>query len=235
MSIEIIPSEQRGVTRLDWLESKHSFSFGDYYDPKRMGFGALRVLNEDTIHPGGGFGMHPHANMEIVTLVFQGRLEHKDSMENHGLIESGDVQRMSAGSGIVHSEYNRSRMERVHLLQIWIEAKEKDIEPSYEQKKGLLKFKKNQIVPIVSGSREKDAVYIHQNSIFSFALLDRGVSVSYEAFKKENGTFIFVVDGEINFNGSGLKNGDAATVLGRETIKLTSEKFSSCLLIEVPI
>jgi len=179
--------------------------------------------------------MHPHANMEIVTLVFQGRLEHKDSIGNHGVIEAGDVQRMSAGSGLVHSEYNCSKMEGVHLLQVWIEPREKDIAPSYEQKKGILKSNKNQIVPIVSGAKEKNTIYIHQNSIFSFALLDPGISVSYEAFKKENGTFIFVVGGEINFNDIGLRNGDAAKVIGRQSIKLTAKKFSSCLLIEVPM
>ena len=134
MKIEVHKAEERGTSEHGWLHSKHSFSFADYYNPEKMGFGKLRVLNDDIVDPGQGFGTHHHDNMEIVSIVLEGSLEHKDNAGNHGVIKTGDIQRISAGSGITHSEYNHSKKEKVNFLQIWIETKEHNIKPSYEQK-----------------------------------------------------------------------------------------------------
>ena len=145
MKKEIHKAEERGTAEHGWLHSKHSFSFADYYNPERTGFGKLRVLNDDFIDPGRGFGMHPHDNMEIISIVIDGELEHKDNMKNHGVIPVGDIQRMSAGTGVVHSEFNHSKKKKVHLLQIWVLPKEKNIAPSYEQKSFSIEDKKNKL------------------------------------------------------------------------------------------
>src|SRR5690348_3500968 len=147
MMIEVIPSKERGLTRTHWLYSRHSFSFGSYYNLKRLGFGTLRVINEDTIASNSGFPSHPHDNMEIITIVLEGQLEHKDSTGTHGIIQAGDVQRMSAGSGIVHSEMNPSATDKVHLLQIWVFPKDRDLTPGYEQKHFNWEKDTNRLIP----------------------------------------------------------------------------------------
>jgi len=155
LDIKIHKSDERGRAEHGWLHTRFSFSFADYYNPDRMDFGALRVLNDDIIDAGKGFGSHPHDNMEIVSIVLEGELEHKDNMGNHGVIPAGDVQRMSAGSGVVHSEFNASKEKEVKLLQIWIQTKEQNIKPSYEQKSFAKTDKKNKLVRIVSGSKKE--------------------------------------------------------------------------------
>ncbi|RJQ34286.1 pirin family protein, partial [Candidatus Parcubacteria bacterium] len=163
MQIELHPSSQRGKNKIDWLDTKFSFSFANYFNPERMGFGALRVINDDTIAGGGGFDTHSHDNMEIITIVMSGQLKHQDSMGNSGLIGKDEIQVMSAGSGIMHSEYNASANEPVKLFQIWIETKEQNIEPRYEQKNFAAKIKANEIITLVSGKVQADTLYIHQD------------------------------------------------------------------------
>ena len=227
--IEIHKSEERGSFDHGWLKTKHSFSFADYYNQKRMNFGALRVLNEDVIAPGAGFPTHAHANMEIVTIVLDGVLEHRDSSGGHGLIKPGDVQRMSAGRGVRHSEFNASKEYPVHLLQIWIDTRHPNIQPSYEQKnfswqKGLLK--------IVSGEKGGNTLYINQNAEFYIGSIDKEITQSVD---KEKGVFVFVISGKITLEGNDLETGDAAGITGASRIKIKPEKKSQVLIIEVPM
>jgi len=227
--IEIHKSEERGSFDHGWLKTKHSFSFADYYNQKRMNFGALRVLNEDVIAPGAGFPTHAHANMEIVTIVLDGVLEHRDSSGGHGLIKPGDVQRMSAGRGVRHSEFNASKEYPVHLLQIWIDTRHPNIQPSYEQKnflwqKGLLK--------IVSGEKGGNTLYINQDAAFYIGSIDKEITQSVD---KEKGVFVFVISGKITLEGNDLETGDAAGITGASRIKIKPEKKSQVLIIEVPM
>ena len=227
--IEIHKSEERGSFDHGWLKTKHSFSFADYYNQKRMNFGALRVLNEDVIAPGAGFPTHAHANMEIVTIVLDGVLEHRDSSGGHGLIKPGDVQRMSAGRGVRHSEFNASKEYPVHLLQIWIDTRHPNIQPSYEQKnflwqKGLLK--------IVSGEKGGNTLYINQDAAFYIGSIGKEITQSVD---KEKGVFVFVISGKITLEGNDLETGDAAGITGASRIKIKPEKKSHVLIIEVPM
>ncbi len=236
MKIEIHKSEERGSSRLDWLDSKHSFSFADYHDHHRMGFGALRVLNEDFIEPGQGFGFHHHDNMEIVTIVLKGSLEHKDSLGNHGVINMGDVQRMSAGSGIMHSEFNHSKNEQVHLLQIWVQTKEKNIKPSYEQKNFSTDLiqNKNKLTTVVSGDSASGALTIHQDCKFLLGNLDQNHSLSYRIQDKTHGVYLFLIDGELMINEKKVQKGDAAALSHCDQVQVNSTKNSQFLLMDVP-
>src|SRR3989344_3753779 len=175
MKIKIQHSSERGSTELGWLHSRHSFSFGNYYNPRRMNFGFLRVLNDDIVEPGKGFGMHFHDNMEIISIVLEGALEHKDSMGNHGVIKAGEVQRISAGTGISHSEFNHSYKEKVHFLQVWIEPKETSLRPNYEQKR--FDLKNNKLTTIVSGSKNKNTTYINQDAYFLIGNFDKNKTI----------------------------------------------------------
>lgn len=230
MILDIHRFSDRGRTKLDWLESQHSFSFGDYYNPKQMNFGKLLVLNDDLIQPGRGFGMHPHDNMEIITVMLEGTLEHKDSMGNIGIIQVGEVQRMSAGTGIVHSEFNHSKTEKVHLLQLWIEPKELDIKPSYEQKKFTLQ--KNKIITLVSGERSKNHLYLHQNAKISRGIFKSKEKIDYQPLKS-NGTYIFMIRGKIKINNELLQAGDAIALTGNMEI-ITIEPVD-ILILDVPV
>ncbi len=231
MPIKIQRSEERGSYDHGWLKTKHSFSFADYYDPKRMGFGKLRVLNEDIIMGGQGFGMHPHRDMEIVTIVLSGSLEHRDSMGNHGIIRPGDVQRMSAGTGIVHSEANASRTEPCHLLQIWVETAEHGIPPGYEQQH--FDFKKNELTTVVSGEK-KDVLHIHQNAYFSMGIFDAEKTISYKMHHPKNAIYVFVIEGALKLGKDILKQSDAAEIIKEKTIGMTPQHQSHILLVEIP-
>ena len=173
------PSEERGQTRLPWLDSRHSFSFGEYYDPRHMGFGALRVINEDWVAPAGGFATHGHRDMEIVTYVIEGALEHKDSLGNGSIIRPGEVQRMSAGTGIRHSEFNPSQTQGVHLLQIWIQPDRQGLQPSYEQKTAPRAARDGRFVRI-AGPGEDAVVGIHQDARILAAEVAPGVAVAHD-------------------------------------------------------
>ena len=233
MKVNIQNSDKRGITELGWLHSKHSFSFGDYHNPKRINFGLLRVLNDDIVEPGKGFGTHFHDNMEIISIVLEGALEHKDSMGNHGIINAGEIQRISAGTGISHSEFNHSNKNIVNFLQIWIEPKEINIKPNYEQKK--FNLKKNKLINIVSGKNKNDAIYIHQDAYFSIGNFDKNKTIHCKLENKNHGVFIFVVNGGIKIGNNVLEKGDSAEILDANEVIFKTNKKSYILLIEVPL
>ncbi len=234
MKIEIHPSSERGVAEHGWLHSKHSFSFADYYNPNRMGFGVLRVINEDIVEPGRGFGAHSHDNMEIVSIVLDGALEHKDSMGNHGIIPAGDIQRMSAGTGVTHSEFNHSKTDVVHFLQIWVYPKERNIKPSYEQRSFPPELRKNKLLPVVSGIKSEGSVYIHQDAVFLIGSLDEGVTVSHGINSPNHGVYVFVIKGGINIDGKNLGDGDAVGITDTDVVKIKANRETDVLVIEVP-
>lgn len=204
-------SEERGRTILDWLDSRHSFSFGDYYDPMHMGFGPLRVINDDRVAPGGGFPTHPHSDMEIVTYVLEGALAHKDSLGTGSAIKRGDVQRMSAGTGILHSEFNASISDPVHFLQIWIVPDEKGLEPSYEQKTFEDAEKRGKLRPIASRTGRDGSVTIHRDVDLYATLLGEGESVRHE-LKPGRASWVQVAEGAVLLNGQQLDAGDGTAI-----------------------
>lgn len=223
----------RGISENNWLNSQHSFSFADYYNPDRSGVGKLRVLNDDAVQASKGFGMHSHSNMEIVSIPLSGSLLHKDNMGNEHIIKTGDVQILSAGSGIRHSEYNPSPDTAVEFLQIWILPKALDIEPSYDQKTYDQAKMKNRFLPIVSSlNTDKNTVSINQDAIFSLAILDAGSSISYNTHFKSASCYLFVIDGEIDIAGENLQEKDAIALTSTSTIDMISIKASKLLCIE---
>jgi len=201
-------SQERGKTRISWLESYHTFSFGDYYDPRFMGFSDLRVINDDIVAPNGGFGMHPHRDMEIVTVVLRGELEHKDSMGNGSIIRPGDVQRMSAGTGVRHSEFNPSSTESVHLLQIWILPEANGITPSYEQKSFPLETRQGQLRLLASHDGRESSVTLHQDAELYATILNAGQSLNYQPPAGRN-IWLQVATGTLELDGQLLESGDA--------------------------
>jgi quercetin 2,3-dioxygenase len=231
----IYKSFERGKTELGWLHSIHSFSFGSYYDPDKMGFGLLRVLNDDTVEPGKGFGTHPHNNMEIISIVLDGALEHKDSMGSGSVIYNGDVQVMSAGTGVTHSEFNHSKTEPVKFLQIWIIPNEKNLKPRYDQKHYDLKNFKNEIITVVSGEKSETKMFIHQNAAISIGNLENGKNINYKCLYKETGIYLFVLDGSINLDDELLKERDAIGIYDTDNISFNASSDTNFIIIEVPM
>lgn len=227
-------AQSRGHANHGWLESHHSFSFANYYDPKRMGFGALRVINDDRINGGMGFGMHPHRDMEIITIPLKGALEHKDSMGTSSVIRKGEVQIMSAGTGVFHSEYNASQNETVELLQIWVLPKKLNITPRYEQKAYDLAKLKNQIHFVVAPEEKGESVWINQDAYFALTDLDQDKEVTYTRQKEGNGIYVFVISGEVEFNGETFKARDGVGISDFKDLKIKAHKDSEVLLMEVP-
>lgn len=223
--ISIHRSSGRGQTKLDWLNSKHSFSFGDYQNPQRIHFGSLCVLNEDWIEPASGFPMHPHRNMEIITIMLSGSLEHKDSMGNKGIIKEAEVQHMSAGTGIVHAEFNPSKTEKTHLLQIWIEPKLRNVPPEYCQKKFMLE--KNKVQVLVSGKREKNVLFMQQDAMVARGVFEK--EFSYVSEKKRK-IFLFVIEGMAQVNGKMVNEGDSVEM--DEKIEIIPKKEVDVVVIE---
>ena len=220
--MEIRRSQERGLADHGWLKSFHTFSFADYYDPENMGFGALRVINEDRVQPGQGFGTHGHRDMEIISYVLDGGLAHKDSMGNGSVIRPGDVQRMSAGTGVRHSEYNASDRDPVHFLQIWIEPNERGVQPGYEEKHFDDASKRGKLRLIASQDARDGSVRIHQDANLYAALVDGGESVSLDA-KPGRRVYVHVVRGEAEVNGQPLSTGDAMKLWGPDS-KVRIEK-----------
>ena len=233
MKKEIHRAAGRGITKLNWLDSRHSFSFGSYHNPKRNGFGKLLVLNDDIVEPGKGFGIHHHDNMEIISIVLDGALEHKDGMGNHGIIRNGEIQRISAGSGITHSEYNHSSKERVNFLQIWIEPKEQDTKPSYEQRK--FSMKNNELTEAISPTKGKDTLHINQDARISIAKSGKGSRISYKIAKKGNSAYLFVIDGRITVDEEKLNARDAIGISGVSEFQIEPEISSEILIIDIPL
>lgn len=219
MTITIRKAEERGRADFGWLDSRHTFSFGHYYDPGHMGFGPLRVINDDRVAPGGGFPTHPHSDMEIVSYVLEGALEHKDSMGTGCVIRRGDVQRMSAGTGIRHSEFNASDALPVHFLQIWIIPEKKGLKPTYEQKAFADEEKRGRLRLIASQDGREGSVTVQRDVSLFAALLGNGQAVSHELAPRR-GAWVQVASGSILLNGETLNEGDAASVTAPGTLKL---------------
>lgn len=213
MALALRRSEERGKANFGWLDSRHSFSFGHYHDPRYMGFGPLRVINEDRVAPGGGFPTHPHADMEIISYVLDGALEHKDSIGTGSVIRPGDVQRMSAGSGIRHSEFNASKSEPVHFLQIWIIPEKRGIAPSYEQKSFAAEDKRGKLRLVGSRDGRDGSVTIHQDVDLYATLVSPGETVTHEIAAERLG-WVQVATGEVRLNGEDLRPGDGVAVGG---------------------
>ena len=228
-------AETRGYADHGWLNANHSFSFASYYDPNRMNFGALRVLNDDTISPGKGFGKHSHDNMEIITIPLKGDLEHKDSLGNIGAINEGEIQVMSAGTGIYHSEYNKNSDKFINLLQLWVMPKKQDVKPRYDQRsfKGLKK--KNSIYQVLSPYPEDEGMWIHQDAWIHLGDFEEVTSVDYMLKKKGNGVYIFVIEGIFKVANEKLEKRDALGVWNTESITFEAQSKSQVLLIEVPM
>ena len=231
--IKIRRSQERGHADYGWLDTRYTFSFNDYYDPAYSGFRSLRVINEDRVQPGRGFGTHPHRDMEILTYVLEGELEHRDSMGTGSTIRPGEVQRMSAGSGVTHSEFNHSQSNPVHLLQIWILPERKGIEPSYEQKE-LAVANGNGLSLIASPDGAAGSVRIHQDAKVFRGLISQQRPVVYP-LGKERHAWVQVVTGRISLNGHGLNAGDAAAIsdLPQVTVKADNQSASEVLLFDL--
>lgn len=230
--ITIRRSNERGGGNYGWLNTKHTFSFGEYYDPKWMGFRSLRVINEDFVAPGQGFPMHPHRDMEIITYVLEGALEHNDSMGNGSIIRPGDGQRMSAGSGVRHSEANSSMEETVHLLQIWIMPEKRGVEPSYEQKTFPEDDKKGKLRLIASSDAKDGSVKIHQDAKLYVSLLAPGQEVQHD-LAKDRYAWIQVAKGAIELNGKKLNQGDGAAVSDEAKLTLKGTADSEVLFFDL--
>jgi len=219
------PAAERGHFDHGWLNTYHTFSFADYHDPRHTHFRGLRVINEDTVQPGGGFGTHPHRDMEIITYILEGALAHKDSMGTGSTIVPGDVQRMSAGSGVLHSEFNHSRDELVHLLQIWIFPSERGLKPSYEQKTFAAEEKLNRLRLVASPEASDGSVVLHSDARIYGSLLEPGASVQH-ALAEGRGAWIQVVGGAIEVNGKRLAAGDGAGIENETSLTITGRSES---------
>jgi len=228
-------SGTRGLANHGWLESRHSFSFANYYNPDRMHFGVLRVLNDDIVAPGMGFGTHPHDNMEIISIPLEGDLEHKDSMGNLTVIRNGDIQVMSAGTGIQHSEYNKNRDREVRFLQIWLFPNRKNVKPRYDQLTLKKEDRKNKLQQILSPSPDDEGVWIHQDAWFHLGQLDKGRELNYRLKKEGNGVYAFVLSGSVIVDGTGLETRDGLGLWDTQEIALKASQDSEILLMEVPM
>jgi redox-sensitive bicupin YhaK (pirin superfamily) len=225
----------RGKADHGWLKSHHTFSFASYFNPSRMGFGALRVINDDVIEPSTGFGTHPHNNMEIISIPLSGALKHKDTMGNDFVIRKGEVQVMTAGTGVAHSEYNHSDEEDANFLQIWVMPKEINVEPSYSQKEFDESGRDNQFQLLVSPDGREGSVSINQDAYFSLARLSEGQSLTYKAYQEGNGAYFFLLDGELTLAGEKLEKRDGLGLPHLEEVELVATADSEVLVMEVPM
>jgi redox-sensitive bicupin YhaK (pirin superfamily) len=228
-------AETRGDANHGWLHSRHTFSFADYYDPERVHFGVLRVLNDDTVEAGMGFGTHPHDNMEIISIPLEGDLEHKDSMGTVSVIKHGDVQVMSAGTGITHSEYNKNKDRRVKFLQIWVIPNKLNVKPRYDQITLNVADRHNKFQQILSPNPDDEGVWIYQNAWFHLAQFDKGFGDDYEIKAKGNGVYVFVLSGDITINDQKLNARDGFGIWDIERFSVSSDANSEFLLMEVPM
>ena len=235
MKTVIHKASTRGHANHGWLDSHHTFSFANYYNPERVHFGALRVLNDDIVSGGRGFGTHPHDNMEIISIPLSGDLEHKDSMGNTTVIRQNDIQIMSAGKGIHHSEYNKNPDKLVNFLQIWVFPKLRSIEPRYGQISLKSEDRVNTLQQIVSADGQGGAVQINQDAWFSLGSLKKGFQTEYNIARKENGVYAFVIDGEVTIDGQKLNKRDGFGVWETDKISITADTDAEILLMDVPM
>lgn len=228
-------ADTRGKANHGWLQSFHSFSFAGFYDPERMRFGALRVLNDDTVSQAMGFDTHPHDNMEIISIPLEGDLEHRDSMGNIAVIRKGDIQVMSAGTGIFHSEFNRNKDQAVKFLQIWVYPNKRNVEPRYGQISLNLDDRHNKLQQVLSPYPEDEGVWIHQDAWFHLSRLDDGLKLQYELKKKGNGVYAFVLEGDVKINGQLLNRRDGLGITGTDQFEIEGVKGAEVLLMEIPV
>jgi quercetin 2,3-dioxygenase len=228
-------ADTRGGANHGWLNTKHTFSFANYYDPSRMNFGVLRVLNDDIVAPSMGFGTHPHDNMEIISIPLCGDLEHKDSMGNTQVICENDVQILSAGTGIQHSEKNKNHDQEVAFLQIWIFPKERNIKPNYDQKTFSAEEKQNHLLQIVSPPYDEKGININQDVWFSIGKLDAGFEENYTLRKKGNGVYAFVLEGNVSIDNQELSRRDGLGIWETDSINIKANGSAELLLMEVPM
>jgi redox-sensitive bicupin YhaK (pirin superfamily) len=237
MTSQLYKANTRGTADFGWLQANFSFSFGNYFNPERVQFGMLRVLNDDTIAAGAGFGTHGHANMEIITIPLEGGLMHKDSMGNEGVIRFGEVQVMSAGSGVEHSEMNASKTERAKTLQLWVFPDTEEVTPRYDQKSFDLEQHKNTFVNVVSPKDHNDsnALWVHQKTFFNLGIFDENTTVNYPIQIPNNGVYLFLIEGEIEINNQILTARDAIGITGTSAFDIKINSTAKILLIEVPM
>lgn len=228
-------ADTRGHADHGWLNAYHSFSFASWYNPDRVQFGTLRVLNDDTVAEGMGFGTHPHDNMEIITIPLEGDLAHKDSMGNTEVIKNGDVQVMSAGTGIQHSEFNPNDNQRTKLLQIWVYPNKKNVEPRYQQITLNPEDRNNKLQQILSPNADDAGVWIHQDAWFHLGKFDKDVSTTYALKKEGNGVYAFMLSGTITVNGQELTNRDGLGITDFETLEIKAMTDAEFLLMEIPM
>jgi len=231
--LQVLKNSQRGAADHGWLQSNHSFSFGHYYNPEQMGFGPLLVINEDRVQPARGFGTHSHENMEIISYVLSGALEHKDSMGNGSVIRYGDVQRMSAGTGVSHSEFNHSSTERVHFLQIWINSNVTGIAPSYEEKHFDSASKTGQLRLIASQDGKAGSVLIHQDASIYAAILNEEHRLTHQLAPNRTG-YVHLIKGQVEINGIKLTTGDALKIQDETSIEFSNAVDAELLMFDLP-
>ncbi|PRZ25097.1 pirin family protein [Flavobacterium granuli] len=228
-------ADTRGHADHGWLNAYHSFSFASWYNPDRVQFGALRVLNDDTIAGGMGFGTHPHDNMEIITIPLEGDLAHKDSMGNTETIKTGDIQVMSAGTGVKHSEFNPNSDQRTKLLQIWVFPNKRNVTPRYQQISLDPEDRKNKLQQILSPNEEDAGVWIHQDAWFHLGKFDKGIETTYDLKKSDNGVYIFVLSGNLSINGQELETRDGLGVWDTNSLEIKATSDAEFLLMEIPM
>ena len=226
-------ADSRGNANHGWLQSFHTFSFAGYHNPDRVHFGALRVLNDDTVAPGMGFGTHPHDNMEIISIPLSGNLAHKDSMGSEEVIKEGDVQVMSAGTGVAHSEYNASKEQPVKFLQIWLFPDQRNVAPRYDQY--TYPTTPNVFVPLISPDKNQEGLWIHQNAWFFMGFFDQDSEKNYTLKNHENGVYLFVISGNIEVNGEKLATRDAIGIWNEGSLDIKATSKAQFLLMEVPM
>ena len=231
--ITVIPNASRYHADAGWLSTYWHFSFSDYYDPANMNWGALRVFNDDVIQGGGGFDLHPHRDMEIITYVLDGQLKHGDHLGNSGVISPGEVQVMSAGKGIMHSEHNALPDKPTHLMQIWILPKEKGVKPRWEQKQFTPEQRAGKLLPVVSGGNIADTLAINQDASIYVSKLSAGQKVVHETAPQRH-PYLFVIDGGAIVNGKTLAKGDQARIIGESRVEVEAKENSELILIDVP-
>ncbi len=227
-------ADSRGLADHGWLVSRHTFSFADYHNPQRMHFGLLRVINDDIVKPAMGFDSHPHDNMEIVSIPLSGSLRHQDSMGNKHQITTGEVQIMSAGSGLTHSEYNNSDQADVNFLQIWISPEEQNIPPRYGQKRFEKADRHNRFQTLISPEKDSETLWINQQAWFSMADLDTGTSLNYSGKRKENGRYFFIIEGSVEIEGQQLFRRDAIGLSAKQQLEIKALSPAEILCIDVP-
>jgi redox-sensitive bicupin YhaK (pirin superfamily) len=236
MKTTIHKAETRGHANHSWLNAHHTFSFASYYDPERIHFGMLRVLNDDIIAPGKGFGTHPHDNMEIITIPLKGGgLEHKDSMGNSGIIHPNEIQVMSAGAGVQHSEFNASKTESTNLLQIWVFPNQKNVQPRYDQLKLNPEDRQDKFQQILSPNPDDEGVWIYQDAWFHMAQFSQNKEINYTLKNKENGVYLFVISGQLNIENEPLSSRDGMGIWDIDKIRMKADSESEILIMEIPM